>query len=262
MTRHDTAPAIGSLRELATLHGRSEADYPAELLRHVRPRPEGELVDLACGEGGIAIGLGGRFRRITGVDDDARRIARLRARTRGVPRLRWLAQDPARARYPSGSLAAVTIGPAFRAMNRQLVADHVHDWLVPDGTLYLFESGGFWGQLGGWPEQLRRLLQHYGGRQRRELAEASARRPSRPDEAVLASARFRVRRIEAGARNRWTPEQLLGRLRASPFAGPEALGTGHEGFERDVLREIRPFLREGRLDYEHAYTLLIGEKAA
>lgn len=261
MTQHDQAIAGGLLPQLASRHGRSGADYPGELLRHVRADPAGTLVDLATGNGAIAIGLAGRFRRAIGVDGDAERIAALRARTRSVPGLRWSAQDPQQARFGERSLAAVTIGPAFRGMNRQLVADRAHDWLAPGGALHLFETGSVWRQIGGWPEQLRRLVQRYGGREHREQAEASVSRAGRSHEAVLESARFSVRRIEAGVTSRWTPGQLLGHLRADPFTCPEALGTGHEGFERDVLRAVEPFLRAGRLDYEGEYTLLIGEKS-
>src|SRR4030095_939282 len=96
--------------------------YPEQLLSRLRESANitgnGELLDLGCGTGEIAVPMSRYFRKVTGVDLEPEMIqqAKLRAEREQRKNVRWCVASAEDLDAPPHSFELVTIGAAFHWM--------------------------------------------------------------------------------------------------------------------------------------------------
>jgi SAM-dependent methyltransferase len=99
----------------------------------------GRLLDLGCGPGVLARQLAPGFATVVGLDAEEAMLDEARAATAGAgDRFSWVqayAEDlPA---LGLGAFQAVSLGQSFHWMDREVVARHVRDALIPCGAMVL-----------------------------------------------------------------------------------------------------------------------------
>lgn len=100
----------------------------------------GQLLDVGCGPGVLAIQLGELFEEVTALDPDPEMLAEGRrlAKEAGLDRIRWI--QAVAEEIPSlaiGPCRLVTLGQSFHWTDRELVAESVYDLLEPGGAIAL-----------------------------------------------------------------------------------------------------------------------------
>jgi ubiquinone/menaquinone biosynthesis C-methylase UbiE len=135
--------------------------YPARLLDRLTEAAgangHGQLVDLACGTGLVAVGLAGRFQHVLAVDQepDMVRVGRLRAERYGLSNIDWRVGAVEALTLPAGTFDLVTAGNAFHRLPRQVVARKVFDWLRPGGSFALLWGGTPWREDQDWQKAMK-----------------------------------------------------------------------------------------------------------
>lgn len=144
-------------------------------------------------------------------------------------------------------------GPDVLAM-----ADRV---AAPDATIAIMGDGSLWTHQSDWTRALRELIQRYLGPGRRAGARGDYAEPRRSFEEDLAGSawsdvthhQFRVTRT-------WTPEDVLGYLRTTSFAGADLFGERHAAFEADAQALLDPHAGEGLLVEDAVFTILLARR--
>jgi SAM-dependent methyltransferase len=217
--------------------------YPQDLLDDLRVRAQvtgaGRLLDLACGTGQIAFGLGRNFAEVWAVDQEPESIAlgRAKALGLGIANIRWIAgraEDVA----ADGYFELVAIGNAFHRLQRQIVAESAFRWLAPGGHLALLWSDGPWTGPAAWQRALAETASYW-----TIQAESADRVPAGPGQAiadaphpaVLAAAGFTIAgAFEFTAPYEWTVQKLTGFMYSTSILSRAALGRHAQAFERDL----------------------------
>jgi SAM-dependent methyltransferase len=144
-------------------------------------------------------------------------------------------------------------GPDVLAMTDRVAA--------PDATMAIMGDGSLWTHQADWTDALRELIQRYLGPGRRAGAHGDYTEPRRRFEEDLAASawsdvahhRFPVARI-------WTPEDVVGYLRTTSFAGADLFGDRHSAFEADAQALLDAHAREGLLVEDAVFTVLLARR--
>jgi SAM-dependent methyltransferase len=144
-------------------------------------------------------------------------------------------------------------GPDVLAM-----ADRV---AAPGATVAIMGDGSLWTHEADWTRALRELIQRYLGPRRRAGAHGDYTEPRRSFEEDLAgSAWSDVTHHRFPVARTWTPEDVLGYLRTTSFAGADLFGERHSAFEADARALLDAHASEGLL-LEHAvFTVLLARR--
>jgi ubiquinone/menaquinone biosynthesis C-methylase UbiE len=236
-------------RGTASYYDRFRVPYPpgllADLAHRSGARGGGRLLDLGCGPGLISLAMHDQFSDIWAVDQEPGMIdiARHKAATAGITKIRFLTAAAEELSLPAGSFDLVAIGNAFHRMPRAAVAARVWRWLRPGQFLALLWSGSPWDGQAPWQQAMTTTMDRW-----RSRAGADDRIPprydeirrQRPDSGILQDAGFEL----AGSYQfpvswDWTPEALVGFAYSTSILSRAALGDLAAGFEQDLLRQVR-----------------------
>lgn len=234
-------------RGTADYYARYRPPYPPQLLDWVLaeadPNGAGELLDLGCGTGEVAIPLSRHFLRVTAVDQEPEMIARAEAKASemGVHNVRWLVGTAEELDIAAASVDLVAVGSAFHWMDRPLVARRAADWLTTGGTLALLGGTSPWTGTAPWQPRVVRVLHRWLGEQRRAGSGTFAR-PAERHEAVLEAAGYApIRQLSVTTTQTWTLDTIVGYLYSTSFAARPLLGDRAAGFEEDLRSELLRF---------------------
>jgi len=247
----------------ADYYARYRPPYPTQLLDWVRAEARvsgtGELLDLGCGTGEVAIPLSPHFQRVTAVDQEPDMIARaeVKAGERGIRNIRWLVGAAEQVDVPPGSMELVTIGSAFHWMDRPLVARRAREWLVPGGDLAVLGGTSLWTGTAAWQPIVIRVLRRWLGDQRRAGSGTFAR-PAERHEAVLEAQRYApLRQTTVTSTHTWTLDAVVGYLYSTSFAARPLLGERTAAFEEDLRAELLRFDPGGTYQEDITYHAIV-----
>jgi SAM-dependent methyltransferase len=206
----------------------------------------GRLLDVGCGPGTIALGIGGLFTEVVGVDADADMIAEARrlAGERGVANARWVHMRAEALPADLGVFQVVTFAASFHWMDRPVVARTVREMLDPAGVVVHVDNRHqdslAPSSLPTVPRaEIDELRRRYLGPDRR--AGASVRNTSPGDEAtVFRDAGFegpQVVVVPDGRDLARTIDDVVAEVFSMSSTAPHLFGDQTDQFEKD-LREI------------------------
>ena len=214
--------------------------WPAEVFTRILarvPPPRRRALDLGAGTGLVASRLIEHFPEVVAVEPDARMLAQVEPRP-GLTTVNARAEE---ARFESHGFELVTAGNAFHWMDGNAVLEHVHEWLVPRGTVALFKYNPPHAAEGGLEE----LLAHEFGVVWREHVHPRLRDLDFTRR-TLAESRFGPRMEAHRIPNdlALTMAELMGFLRSTSYGGGHASSLPDpEAYWRDL--EARILARAG-----------------
>jgi ubiquinone/menaquinone biosynthesis C-methylase UbiE len=210
----------------------------------------GDLLDVGCGPGVLAVELAGSFNHVIGLDPDAEMLAEgaRRAAAAGIANIRWVqAHGEDIPTLALGMFKLVTFGQSFHWTSREQVAEAVYDIHEPGGALALIShahAGRPQPAGPGYPpiphDAISAIMERYLGARRRA---GQGFAPSFGDryENALARTRFGTpRRVFAPGRPdiiRNIDDVLAGYFSMS-YAAPHLFGDMRTQFEADVRAEL------------------------
>ncbi len=240
---------------LARDYARHRPPYPPELLDDLCTRAAvtgtGDLLDLACGTGQIALALHDRFRAVVAVDQEPDMVAMGRevAAGLGAPNLDWAVGRAEDVDFPPGRFELITIGNAFHRVSQHPVARRAYGWLRPGSGFAVMGGSGLWTGAAPWRDEVlgavRRWLEPAGERSRDQAGPDAGGRRMSPDDVLREAGFARVERHEFDVRHTWTVEAFLGYLRSTSLLGAVREAEARRRFEAEVHAILAGYARDG-----------------
>lgn len=285
MTTYPDQPIPGPSPEEEALFAAAAASYahyrpglPDEavglLADTLRERPAPTLLDLGTGTGQVPLALLAAvpgLARIEAVDVSRPMLAQARAvLTPALGRCTLpLVHSTADAYVPLAPLLGeagwvpdlVTCCRSYHWMSGPDVLAMADRVAAPDATIANMGDGSLWTHQSDWTRALRELIQRYLGPGRRAGAHGDYAEPRRSFDEDLSGSAWRDathhRFLVAGT---WTPEDVLGYLRTTFFAGPDLFGERHSDFEADARALLDAHAGKGMLVEDAVFTVLLARR--
>ena len=218
----------------------------------------GRLIDVGCGPGKVALELAHRYDEVVGVDPDPGMLqeAARRADELAVGHARWIqARGEELADLGLAPARTVTFGTSWHWMDRESVADAVHDLLEPGGSMVVIAH-----QVHGRPRpegpgppiiphaDVHALIRRYLG-DRRRGGRGFVTPPEDTYEDVFARTRF------GGSRTVWAPgrpdlvrdvDGVISGFLSMSFSAPHLYGDRLEAFVADLRALLAERSPDGR----------------
>ncbi len=255
--------AIDLFSGTSKYYSRFRVPYPetlfSQLLETVGVTGEGQLLDLGCGTGEIAVPLSPYFFNVTAVDRDPSMLteAKLRARERGSKNIQWHLSYAEEFEAPTQSFELVTIGAAFHWMDRSQITKKCRNWLIPGKPVAILGSNSTWTGTEPWQECARNVLKKWLGEERR-AGSGIFKKPEKKHEEILIQEGFKVEEFELRYTNVWTLDAFIGYLHSTSFASRAVLGDLAEDFENDMRKSLLNLNSRGRYEEDMVFYYILG----
>lgn len=210
---------------------------------------EGELLDLGCGTGQLAMRFADWVQCVTGLDaeqemiDEAARISK-EIRTLNT---QWVAgkAEEYLALSASSSYRLVTIAKAFHWMDRELVLELLYNRIVPGGGVAIVDQYKPDQTPLPWQNEVSRLVRKWYGEERK-AGNTTYSHPVKDHADIVAASRFRLETHRLPVYEYlWTLEGILGNLYSTSFGSRRFLGERAPLFERELEDSLLQLNSEG-----------------
>ena len=247
----------------AEYYDRFRPPYPAILLDDLRARvpirPQGRVLDLACGTGHVAFALASDVAEVWAIDQEVESITygKGKAVAAGVTNIHWItgtAEDVAL----SGQFDLVTVGNAFHRLRRNAVAERLAPHLSRHGCIVLlWASGPMRGNL-PWQRALEETVDRWRDRLgvRDRVPEGWEEAMERdPHEQVLRRAGLSYEGcFEFSLVHRWTTDSLIGYVYSTSMLNRTVLQDQVPDFESDVRAKLLDCCGNGPFEQDLSFT--------
>lgn len=255
----------------APYYDRYRPPYPDalfdDLCRRLPVSGAGDLLDLACGTGQVALPLCRRFARVVAVDqeDEFIVLGRAKAERFGIAHVEWIT-GAAETVPAAGPFELVTVGNAFHRLNRPAVAERMFSWVKPGGGVALV-----WGETPhrgdrDWQRAMAAVLEAWTtklGVVDRGPAGWEEHMDRYPGERILGNAGFDyVGRFEFSVEESWTVETLTGFVYSTSFLSRPVVGRRAPQFEAELGAVLRACSSEGTFQRSATYAYQLARKPA
>ena len=236
----------------AVAYSKFRPRYPRALFRDLLAQVAlprlGQLLDLACGPGRIALDLAGSFDRVWAIDLEPEMIAvgKQEAARRGIGNMKWLVGRAEALQAPSAAFSLMTIGEAFHRLEQTLICEKAHQWLEPSGCLATMGSSSIMNGNEPWQIVVAEVAQRWMARAfPRGWAVAKAGAKFDPEQVLHEAGFVDVITRSFTEAHSWTFEQIIGYLQSTSVCSRKALGTDFEAFENDLASALRDLSSDG-----------------
>ncbi|MEU4086451.1 class I SAM-dependent methyltransferase [Streptomyces aureus] len=277
----DLAPEQETMFEGAALtyarHRPGLPDTAARLLADtLRDQPSPVLLDLGTGTGQVPLALlsaGTDLKHIEAVDVSPQMLHQ--ARQALTPLLGHctltLVHAAADAYEPLATLPGepdsgpdlITCCRSYHWMNGEAVLEMADRIATPGAAVAIMGDGSLWTHDADWTRALRELIQRYLGAERRAGARRSYTEPRHSYEEDLAASAFSdVTEHLFPVTRTWAPQEVLGYLRTTSFAGASLFAERHQAFEDEALALLHAHAVDGSLVEEATFRVLLARRPA
>lgn len=230
----------------AEYYAKYRLPYPSELINdlrvHSRISGNGCLLDLACGTGEVALAMHTCFQKVLAVDQEPEMIevGQRKAAQLGAENVTWIVGRAEDVEVAPNSLEMITIGSAYHRLDRQLVAQHAREWLLPGRCIVVMGNNIAWQGEKEWQHTTAGIISKW--LDKPGAASERIRQPQSRHEEVLKELGFEVEIHRFPTPYVWTLDSLVGLIYSTARASRKALGDEVAQFETD--------LRSALLDYD------------
>ena len=243
--------------------------YPAKLFDLVRSSfnldGSGELLDVGCGTGQIAVPMSGNFARILGVDISTEMInnARNHALATGISNVEFSVMSAEQIGSISGPYDLVTFGSALHWMDIAQTLKLATGLLRPIGGVALLDMRSIWGGSTDWEQAVVQVVQKWIGTERKagsSTFQASTNSKVSYEDA-LETAGLDV--FDSGSIETSYMVDIpfiIGHLYTTSYCNKKLLGSEAPRFEQELalaLEEIRP---DGQFEWTPSANYILARK--
>ncbi|MBV9389813.1 MAG: class I SAM-dependent methyltransferase [Chroococcidiopsidaceae cyanobacterium CP_BM_ER_R8_30] len=227
---------------------------------------QGQLLDLGCGPGLLAIPLRTQFEHVVGIDPDPEmlREAQQQAEAVGTKNITWLEQGAEFISSDLGVFKLVTIGRAFHWMEREVVLQRSYELLSDDGGLAIISTQEDpWRSSQPWKQSALTVVKKWLGEQRRtgKRGQGFWTEPNPPHTEVLAQSPFpRQALYKVPFEQSWTISTFIGYLYSTAFCLQIFLGDNVKQFEADLKETLLAIEPSGQFKEEITVSVLAAWK--
>ena len=243
--------------------------YPQEIfdLVHDRFQPDGQgdLLDVGCGTGQVALPLNRWFRRVVGVDLSEEMVSHARRNAIGqqVDNAEFHVMPGEDVSSLAGEFTLVTYGSALHWMDIPATLAASSSLLAPGGGVAVLGMRSIWGGESGWEQTVVRVVQRWMEQERRAgtgTFSTSIQGDVRFEDA-LAVAGFDV--FESGnveAHHSVDVKFILGHLYTTSYCNRDQLGDRINDFEEDMARELQQIDASGTFIWSPGVSYVFARK--
>ncbi|MFH0792183.1 MAG: class I SAM-dependent methyltransferase [bacterium] len=239
--------------------------YPQQVFRRLVERFHldgiGNLVDLGCGTGELAIPLHQYFERVYAVDNDADMLneGRKKDKELGATNIQWFEERAEDIVGNLGTFRLVVIGNAFHWMDRRLVLTKACNNLCSGGGIAIINGRSIWNGPEQWQALVVSIIKKWLGEERR-TREGIYKPPQECFEDLLADFFPRVEKEILSYRYLWDINTLLGYLYSTSFCSRKLLGSSVENFEQDLRNTLISYNPSGTFEEEIPVSMVLAWK--
>ena len=228
--------------------------YPQRMFDLVRDKfqldRQGDLLDVGCGTGQIALPLSKWFRRVVGVDLSAEMVgyARQNAIEQKIDNAEFHVLAGEDISSVAGEFRLVSYGSALHWMDVPKTLAAGNSLLAPGGGVVVLGMRSIWGGETDWEQTVVRVVQRWMGQGRRAGKGTF-------DASILADVRFEDALSDAGfdvfgagvveARYTVDADFILGHLYTTSYCNRDLLGDRVGEFEGDMALELQRLRVDG-----------------
>ncbi|QFF99175.1 class I SAM-dependent methyltransferase [Psychrobacillus glaciei] len=229
----------------ALYYSRYRPIYPASLIRFLITRfnldGSGQMLDLGCGDGRLALRLTDWFEKIVGVDMEPEMIqlAQTLSREYRIENTERFIGDVEK--YKSkfkDEFRMVTIAKAFHWMDRPVVLDHLYEMISDGGGIAIIDNFSPTGVLLPWQKKVRDVVDHWYGNERR-AGNTIYSHPEITHQEIIANSKFdlEVHQIPPYELY-WTINSIIGNHYSTSYGSKRFLGENVTSFEEHLKEEL------------------------
>ena len=242
--------------------------YPSDLVRFLVNRFEldgkGELLDLGCGTGQLALRFTDWFGRVTGLDYEQEMVEEAVKISTDVRALntQWVSgkAEEYLGQFAQPVIRLVTIAKAFHWMDRELVLDQLYDIITPGGGVAIIDSFTPDQKPLPWQNEVNRLVRKWYGEDRK-AGNSTYSHPLKGHADIVADSKFQPEVHELPVyEHEWTTESILGNLYSTSYGSRRFLGDQAPAFEQELEETLAALSSSGRFIERIHTTVILGLK--
>ena len=226
---------------------------------------QGDLLDVGCGTGQIALPLSKWFRRVVGVDLSAEMVgyARQNAIEQKIDNAEFHVLDGEDISSVAGEFRLVSYGSALHWMDIPKTLAGGNSLLAPGGGVAILGMRSIWGGESAWEQTVVQVVRRWMGQDR--LAGTGTF-----DMSIQGDIRFEDALDDAGfdvfdsgaieARYTVDAEFILGHLYATSYCNRDLLGDRVEEFEEDMAQELQHLSVSGTYPWSPGASYIFARK--
>ncbi|WP_313894388.1 methyltransferase domain-containing protein [Psychrobacillus sp.] len=219
--------------------------YPASLIRYLISRfsldGKGQMLDLGCGTGQLALRFSDWFEGIVGIDTEPEMIEeaiRLSKEVR-VENLDCFNGDIDTYKekfYENFRL--VTIAKAFHWMDREKVLDTLYEMVSLGGGIAIIDNYSPNKEILPWQDKVNEVVEHWYGNERR-AGNTTYSHPIISHQAIIKNSKFDLETHEIPTYEQlWTIDSIIGNLYSTSYGAKRFLGGNVHLFENHLKKEL------------------------
>jgi ubiquinone/menaquinone biosynthesis C-methylase UbiE len=231
----DTASYYSSYRPL----------YPSTLLRFLRSKfsldGNGNMLDLGCGDGRLALRFSDWFESIVGVDTEPEMIqeAKRLSQDARVENMEWFIGDIEKyKRQDQKTFRFVTIAKAFHWLDREKVLESLYDMVSFGGGIAIIDNYSPKIEPLPWQKKITEVVNHWYGNERR-AGITTYSHPAVSHEEIIESSKFDLEIHSLPFHEQvWTLDSIIGNLYSTSYGAKPFLGDNFISFEKHLREEL------------------------
>ena len=219
--------------------------YPASLIRFLVSKfsldGTGQMLDLGCGDGRLALRFSDWVEQIVGVDleHEMIEVAKSLSQETRVPNVEWFIGDIEKYKSESNKyFRFVTIAKAFHWMDRPLVLETLYDMISIGGGLAIIDNYSPNKVILPWQKKVDEVVKHWYGSERR-AGNTTYSHPKVSHQDIIANTKFQLEVHQIPVYDHvWTIDSIIGNIYSTSFGAKRFLGEKVHLFEEQLKKEL------------------------
>ena len=229
----------------AWYYSRYRPIYPAALIRFLIDRfsldGNGQMLDLGCGTGQLALRFADWFESVVGIDTQHEMIeeARRLEKEYRVDNFEWFNGDlDTYKKQFGGNFRFVTIAKAFHWMDREKLLDTLYPMISDGGGIAIIDNYSPNKEPLPWQIKVNEVVKQWYGEERR-AGKTTYTPPSISYQETIKNSKFELEMHELPTyEHEWNLDSIIGNLYSTSYGSKRFLGDKVNQFERHLKEEL------------------------